>query len=266
MFDEIICIGTSFTYGHGLHPRHDKHILEWYKENKDISLDIDKHSYPSILSTLTNTPVRNYGWCGSSLDYVVRKTDELFYEEDLSNKLLILEYSNWGRSELYSTKLGQYIIANWGPEDGDDTKNGYATMLTVDYTKEYENTTEIYWDFSEEIKIYNKFLNSFQDEQLELIRKDRVFVNLLYKLYYHNIDFLVLPLQKFFTDDIINDKIVKKRNINISQTGDGMYGFISEKKLRIMDDTNGEIQEGHPSPDGYREIANKVYETIINYE
>jgi len=264
MFDEIICIGTSFTEGHGLHPRANKDILDWYKKNKNISLDINKHSYPSVLSELTGVPVKNYGWCGSSLDYVVRKADELFYEEDLSNKLLVLEYSNYGRNELYSTKYEQYIVANWGPEDGDDIKNGYATMLTIDYFKEYVNTTEIDWDFSEEINLYNKFLDSFQDEKLELIRKDRMFINFLHKLDYYNVKFLVLPLQKFFTEDIRNDDIVKKHTVDVTE--DGMYGFISEHKLRLMDETNNEIEDGHPCPAGYFEIAKKVYNSIKNYE
>jgi len=261
MFDEIICIGTSFTEGHGLHPRANKDIVDWYKKNKNISIDINKHSYPSVLSELTNTTVTNYGWCGSSLDYVVRKADELFYEEDLSNKLLILEYSNYGRNELYSTKYEQYIVANWGATDGHDIKkSGYATMLTIDYFKEYVNTAEIDWDFSEEIKLYNKFLNSFQDEKLELIRKDRMFINFLHKLDYYNVKFLVLPLQKFFTDDIKNNELVTKYTVDVTE--DGMYGFVSEKKLRIMDDTNGEIGDGHPAPDGYRLIAKQIHNSI----
>lgn len=266
MFDEIICIGTSFTYGHGLHPMHDKHILKWYRDNRGISLDIHKHNYPSILSKLTNTSVRNYGWCGSSLEYVVRKTDELFYEEDLSNKLLVLEYSSWGRSELYSTKLKKYIIANWGPTDGNDVKNGYNTHLTVDYMKEYQNTQELRWDFTEEKKLYNKYLDNFQDEHLELIRKDRLFVNLLYKLYHNNIKFIILPLEELYSENIRNDNLVKKYMVSLNNDDNGMYDFISTNKLRLMDDTAGEINEGHPSPDGYNVIAKKVYETIMNYE
>jgi hypothetical protein len=264
MIDEIICIGTSYTWGDGIDTKRNKEFIKWYKENTNEDISREKHSFPSILSNLTNIKTRNLGKCGSSIEYVCRNVEELLEKEDLSNKLLILEYANWGRSELWSNKYQEYIIANWGPEDGHDVKNGYATYLTLDYGKMYDNSGEVYWELQDEIDIYNKFCDSFMDENEILIKTDRQFLNLLYKLNQKNIKFCVIPLNVFYWNGLINDDIIKNNSCMFKFSNDdyALGGFMSHHKLRIHDDIGGDCIESHPSPSGHKKIAEEIYEYL----
>lgn len=266
MIDEIICIGTSYTWGDGLDVKRNKEIVSWYKENTNEIISRETHTWPTLLSNLLNIKTRNLGKCGSSLEYISRNTEELLESEDLSNKLLILEYANWGRSELWSNKYKNYIIANWGPEDGKDVTNGYATYLTLDYGKQYDGTLEANWDLRNEIEVYNSFCNNFIDEKELLIKNDRNFLNLLYKLYHKKINFLVIPLEPFFHEELEKDLLINENSekFYFNSENYGMAGFISDKKLRIHDDIGGDCIEGHPSPKGHLEMANQIIKTIKN--
>ena len=61
MIDEVICVGTSFTEGHGLNPRKisENPAVEWYKDNKDIDIeDMKEYSWPSVLEKESNIKTR----------------------------------------------------------------------------------------------------------------------------------------------------------------------------------------------------------------
>jgi hypothetical protein len=264
VIDEIICIGTSYTWGDGIDVKRNKDIIKWYKENTNQIISRETHAFPALLQTLTNIKTRNLGKCGTSIEYVCRNVEELLESEDLSNKLLILEYANWGRSELWSNKYQQFIVANWGPEDGKDVINGYATYLTLDYGKMYDDSTENTWELREEIELYNKFCDSFMDENRELIFKDRLFLNLLYKLNQKNIKFLVIPLNHFYWKELDKDLVLKKNlcKFVFGKNDYALGGFMSHHKLRIHDDIGGDCIESHPSPSGHKKIAEQIYEYL----
>lgn len=267
MIDEIICIGTSFTWGDGLDTKKNKEFIEWYIENTNEVISRETHSFTVVLEYLSGIKTRNLGKCGSSIEYVCRNVDELLEAEDLSNKLLILEYANWGRSELWSNKYQEYIIANWGPEDGKDVTNGYATYLTLDYGKMYDESNETYWELNDEIEIYNKFCDCFIDENKILIKNDREFLNLLYKLNYKNVKFVVIPLNTFYWNSLENDKILKENSYPFKFGDDvGSYalgGWVSHHKVRIHDDIGGDCIESHPSPSGHNQIAKEIYQYLL---
>jgi hypothetical protein len=264
VIDEIICIGTSFTWGDSTDVRRNKDAVEWYKLHHKINVSRETHSYPSLIETLTGIKTRNLGKCGSSLEYLIRNTENIIENENLTNKLFILEYSNWGRAELWSNKHNQHLISNWGPRDGNDSSvEGWASYITLDYAKEYPDTNEVSWDFTNEMKIYDSYLDNFHNETEYLIKIDRNFLNLLYKLYYKNIKFLVIPLENLFWNGL-KDDILLNNNMESFKTKDGMglYGFIAENKLRLMDLTNGIIQDGHPSIFGYQTMTNKIIDKL----
>jgi hypothetical protein len=255
MIDEIICIGTSFTEGHGLNPQKlsgDKDLtIEWYKKNNGIDINsMTQFSWPSQLHHISGIKTRNLGKCGSSIEYLMRNVEEILEKEDTSNKFFILEYSSWGRSELWSSKHNQWIVTNWGPKDGHDTKKeGYAVMMSTDYNFGIQLETD---DFS----IFEKYLDNFFNEHEYLIQRDRHFLNLLYKLKSRNIKYQVILLETPYLIELQNNELFNYKDI----LDRDMWGYIeNDVKLSITKITNGEIEDGHPSIEGHEHIANLIY-------
>ena len=258
MIDEIICIGTSFTEGHGLNPTHrqghGKYIKDsavvWYKKNKGIKINsITEYAWPSYLEKLSGIKTRNLGKCGSSIEYLIRNLEEILQNEDCSNKFFILEYSSWGRSELWSTKHNQWIVANWGPSDGVNSESGYSVMMTTDYNFGIQLEHEYF-------KIYESFLNNYFNEHEFLIKRDRDFLNLLYKLKSKNIKYQIILLENPYLIELTNHKLFNYKNI----LNKNMWGYIeNDVKLSITKITNGKILDGHPSIEGHEHIANLIY-------
>lgn len=262
MIDEIICIGTSFTEGGGLNPKKlqgggntvKDPMVVWYEKNKNIKINhITEYSWPSQLQTLSNIKTRNLGKCGSSIEYLIRNVEEIIENEDYSNKFFILEYSNWGRSELWSTLHDEWIIANWGPRDGTNPKTeGYAVMLTTNYNFGKQLEANPYF------KIYEDYLDTFFNEKEYLINRDRYFLNLLYKLQAKGIQFKIVLLEPLFWSGLSTDTLFQSNLM----TDENLYSLMINLKLDIQSLTNGEILDGHPTIDGHQYIAKLIYDKI----
>ena len=263
--NEIIFIGTSFTYGGGLHKYFNTEVVKRYKY-KGMDVSPEKNSFPSIVSNKLDLKLRNLGKSGSSIEYLMRNVEELFYTKDIDKKILVLEYSSWGRSELYSRRLGQYLVANWGARDGEDVSHrGYESYITTNYEDMMTPGID-YPSLKREMQTYDSYLNRFQDENLELIKRDRHFLNLLYKLKYNNVKYYIVCLENPYTIDLENDNVFKDNLIKISYNDDGynLSEFVNQNNLTISDDVGEDLNEGHPSPKGHEEIANIIIERIKN--
>ena len=259
---EIICIGTSYTEGGGLY---NPLVKEYYKKQNIIYDKQSEVSWPSHLNKISNTKVRNLGKCGSGIDYLIRNVEEIIENEDVSDKLFILEYSGWGRTELWDSTRNQYIVTNWGPRDGKDPKNeGYAVMMTTDYTY----GTQL--DHSE-FKLWEKFLDTHFNEIDFLINRDKQFVNLLYKLLYKKINFMVIYLENPFWVGIYNEPVITDNSLFMTENNSkaifglamGISKLVDNKKERIIDilkDTN----DYHPNIKGHESIAFEIYNKIKN--
>ena len=258
MIKEIICIGTSFTEASGLNPYGEpdnNKAVEWYKKNKNIVIkSLSEFSWPSQLYELSGIKTRNLGKCGSSIEYLMRTLEEILETEDCSDKLFILEYSSWGRSELWSSEHNQWIIANWGHKNGNDPSDGYATMLSTDYNfgKQLEHS---------EIYFYDEFLNKFFNETELLKQRDRYFLNLLYKLKAKNINYQIIPLECVFLKELENNSLYNTDKLAISD--DSLWGYVDTIGWNITSETNGTVEDGHPSITGHKKIAELLYEKII---
>lgn len=259
---EIICIGTSYTEGGGLY---EPLVKEYYKKQNIIYDKQSEVSWPSHLKKLSNKKVRNLGKCGSGIDYLIRNVEEIIEKEDVSDKLFILEYSGWGRTELWDSTRNQYIVTNWGPKDGVDPKTeGYAVMMTTDYT--YGMQLE-----PSEFKLWETFLGKHFNELDYLLNRDKQFLNLLYKLVSKKINFVVVYLENCFWEDFYNEKIVidnslfmtkNDTEVNYGHTH-GLSEFVATKGERIIDiipDTN----DYHPNIKGHESIALEIYSKIKN--
>ncbi len=257
MINEIICIGTSFMEGHGLNPNQhyaaDNPAVNWYDKNKGITIsDMKEYAWPSILEEESNIKTRNLGKCGSSIEYLIRNVEEILEKEDCSNKFFILEYSSWGRSELWSSDKNDWIIANWGHTNGKDTTDGYSTSLTLDYNMGDENQLS-----GAHIDIYNIFLNNFFNEHEFLIQRDRHFLNLLYKLSNLKIKYQVLMLENLYWEGLKNPLFNYK---NIFKQD--LWGYIKNNGLDLKTETNGVVDDGHPSITGHNHMGKFIYKKI----
>jgi hypothetical protein len=261
MIDEIICIGTSYTEGGGLY---DTKVKDYYKKQ---NINYNKQSevaWPSELHKLSNIKTRNLGKCGSGIDYLIRNVEEIIENEDVTNKLFILEYSGWGRTELWDSIRNQYIITNWGPKDGENPANGYAVMMTTDYT--YGTQLE-----PREFKIWETFLDKHFNEMDYLLNRDKQFLNLLYKLKAKQIKFVVIYLENCFWREFYNEKIVIENSIFMTPNNEevnygvshGLSRLVSDKQERIIDIIN-DSNDYHPNIEGHKTIAIEIYNKIKN--
>lgn len=262
---EIVFIGTSFTYGGGFHEHFNEEVVNRYK-NKGIEVSLEESPFPAIVSKNLNLKYRNLGKSGASIEYLMRNVENIFYNEEIKSKILVLEYSNWGRSELYSTRLEKYVVANWGPRDGIDVKNrGYETYITPSYEDE-AHPTQYRPNMKREMQVFDSYLNRFQNEQIELIKRDRQFLNLLYKLNYHGIRYYIICLENVYAVELENDPmftnhLIKMQNKN---TGYTLYEFVGENNWTISDDVGEDLNDSHPSVKGHQEIAKIITERIKN--
>jgi|14BtaG_2_1085337.scaffolds.fasta_scaffold00602_17 hypothetical protein len=258
MIKEIICIGTSFTEGHGLNPMgtdEENPAVKWYKENKNIIIkSLSEYSWPNQLSEISGIKTRNLGKCGSSIEYLMRNVEEIIESEDCSDKLFILEYSSWGRSELWTTEHNQWLIANWGHKNGDEPSDGYATMLTTDYNF----GIQLYQD---KIDIYNTFLDNFFNESEFLLQRDRHFLNLLYKLKSKNINYQIIPLEGVYLKELEKNSLFNTNKLGIKL--ESLWDYVHKVGWDITSETNGKVEDGHPSISGHKKLAELLYEKII---
>ena len=259
---EIICIGTSYTEGGGLY---DPLVKEYYKKQNIIYDKQSEVAWPSHLSKLSKTKVRNLGKCGSGIDYLIRNVEEIIENEDVSDKLFILEYSGWGRTELWDSTRNQYIVTNWGARDGKDPKNeGYSVMMTTDYT--YGMQLE-----PEEFKLWETFLDKHFNEMDFLVNRDKQFLNLLYKLVSKKINFVVVYLENCFWREFYNEQIVIDNSIFMTTNNSkvsynqahGLASFVSNKSERIIDIIK-DLNDYHPNIKGHESIALEIYNKIKN--
>jgi len=248
---EIICIGTSFTEGDGLNPKNDTHFApKWYLDNKNIKVNMTEYCWPTLLGNLSNTKTINLGKSGSSIEYLIRNIEEILETKDCKDVLFILEYSSWGRSELWCTDYNQWIVANWGPTGGVDAKTyGYSVMLSTDYNFGQQLSPEYQ-------SVYQLFLKTFFNEKEYLIQRDRNFLNLLYKLETENISYQVIMLENPFVVNLKEHRLFNYKEV----LPDNLWGFVDKHQLTITHETNGVVKNGHPSVSGHKYLANLFYD------
>lgn len=252
--NEIICIGTSFTEGDGLNPKKDIDLAPmWYLQNKNIKINsITEYCWPTVLKDLSNVTVKNLGKSGSSIEYLIRNVEEILETKDCKDTLFILEYSSWGRSELWFKEFNEWLVVNWGPKDGSDASNsGYAVMMSTDYNFGIQLEQKYF-------TIYETFLNNFFNEKEHLLQRDRNFLNLLYKLEKENISYQVVMLENPFLAHLKTHRLFNYKEL----LNDDLWGFIDRSKLSITHETNGEVFNGHPSITGHKHLANMFYSKL----
>jgi hypothetical protein len=107
-----------------------------------------------------------------------------------------------------------------------------------------------------DFKIYESFLDNYFNEHAYLIKRDRDFLNLLYKLNYKNIKYQIILLENPYLIELVNHELFNYKNI----LDKDMWGYIeNDVKLSITKITNDEIEDGHPSIEGHQHISELIY-------
>lgn len=256
MIKEIICIGTSYTEGGGLY---SPEVKDYYKKNNIVYDKQSEVAWPAHLGKLVNKKIRNLGKCGTGIDYLIRNVEEIIEHESTSDKLFILEYSGWGRTELWDSNIDKYIVTNWGPRDGKDPKTeGYEVMMTTDYTYGEQLNHDRF-------KLWETFLDTYFNEMDTLINRDKQFINLLYKLIAKNIKFLVIYLENCFWSGMYSDEVILANSLFMTRddipprydTSHGLSDFVGYRNERIIDILK-ETTDYHPNITGHKSIAEKI--------
>jgi hypothetical protein len=270
MIDEIICIGTSLTEGGGLNSERDFQIVDWYEKVKGVKVKDTTHSYPAVIETKLEIKTRNIGKCGSGINYLMRNVENILESENVTNKLFILEYSNSGREELYLNKANTFVVGNFGPEDGVNPKNGFASFITLNYNWCYSTDPTKHLELHDEMKIWDKYLDAFHNDHDWMIKNDRNFLNLIYKLQSKNIKFIIHGQnpywEEMYNEPILMDNYVKFWYNQTAHPKDGFctWNWITTNKLGIEHETNKLHDDGHPTPTGHIQIADKLIDFLKN--
>ena len=268
MINEVICIGSSHTQGGGLHPKRNADIVEYLSNKYGYPISDETHSWPAVIKTKTGINTRNLGKCGTGIEYIIRNVEDIIESEDCSDKLFVFDVSNWGRSELYYPKREQYIVANWGHRNGENPDNGFESYITPDYNKEYPDTIEVDWDFSQHCKAFNKYLNLFHDEHKWLIKQERDLLNLCYKLNAMGIGFRIFLAEPMYWKGMDEHKIITDNIIQLHRRRDGeashMWDYLDDHRISIRWDTDDKFDDGHASIKGHEVVADLVIENLTN--
>ncbi len=266
--------GDSFTAGHGcllLGTTENDPYYERYKEYVDPSKDI----WTSILAKHLNLDLINEGINGISNDLIFdlvlknisnfKMGDVIFIQTSTSirfdlpfiqNKSLFggCNKSKANRNYLYDNEDSPYFFKTiFSTNVIDDFENvgKYVLMGNINDTDKSliinESKYNLIKNFFNEFVHVGKF---YERELWRFCQLSKVIENLGVNVYILN-------------EDSWSQYVNKPKNV-ISIDDIGLLEYIVKNKLTILHDTNGEIEDYHPSYDGHKIIAEKIIKQIEN--
>jgi hypothetical protein len=259
MIKEIHCFGTSHTEGGGFEFMHKEKGIELKKFYKEQPFTKENYSYPGQLQKLIGNDIKVYNHAKSG--YGNERMYRLVYDV-LNNgtpndeKLLLLEFSIVGRKEYYSKSINDYFIANYSFNE-----DGYIQNLDVAQTyfiSSYKNVEKLIkplvYDFMRETIDFD-----IQEKTMKM--NNDFFIDYLF---YNNVNFLLTSPPYFLQPRFGGDEKIKNNLIEFEEFVHDLYVFTEMNKLRIMDDTNRQINDGHAGLEGNKKIAKIIFDKINN--
>jgi hypothetical protein len=259
MIKEIHCFGTSHTEGGGfefMHRIRNTELKQFYKEEPFTK---ENYSYPGNLQKLVGKDIKVYNHAKSG--YGNERMYRLVYEvlndgKPNDEKLLLLEFSYIGRKEYYSKSINDYFIANYSFNE-----DGYINNLDVAQTyyahshKKIEDLLKpmVYEFMTETIDF------SIQEKTMKM--NNEFFIDYLL---YNNINFLLTSPPQFLQPRFGTEEKIKNNLIEFEEYVCDLYFFIEKNNLRIWDETNDMIRDGHAGLEGNKRIAKIIFDKINN--
>jgi hypothetical protein len=259
MIKEIHCFGTSHTEGGGFEFMHKEKGIELKKFYNEQPFTKENYSYPGQLKKLVGSDIKVYNHSKSG--YGNERMYRLVYDV-LNNgtpndeKLLLLEFSIVGRKEYYSKSINDYFIANYSFNE-----DGYIQNLDVAQTyfiSSYKNVEKLIkplvYDFMRETIDFD-----IQEKTMKM--NNDFFIDYLF---YNNVNFLLTSPPYFSQPRFGGDTKIKNNLIEFQEFVYDLYVFTEKNKLRIMDDTENQILDGHSGLEGNKKIAKIIFDKINN--
>jgi hypothetical protein len=255
---EIHCFGTSHTEGGGFEFQSDSNNIELKKFYNEQPLTKENYSYPGQLQKLIGNDIKvyNHSKSGYGNERMYRLAyDVLNNKTPNKEKLLLLEFSQIGRKEYYSKSINDFFIANY-------SFNENGSIETLNMAQTYFNPN--IEDFQ---KLLKPSVYAFMKETIDFdIQEKNMKMNNIFFIHYllnNNINFLLTTPPCFLLPFDLIQKI-KNNLIEFEKDVFDIYRFVEKNKLRIMDDTNNQIPDGHSGLEGNKKIAKIIFDKINN--
>ena len=255
---EIHCFGTSHTEGGGFEFQSDSNNIELKKFYNEQPFTKENYSYPGQLQKLIGNDIKvyNHSKSGYGNERMYRLAyDVLNNKTPNKEKLLLLEFSHIGRKEYYSKSINDFFIANY-------SFNENGSIETLNMAQTYFNPN--IEDFQ---KLLKPSVYAFMKETIDFdIQEKNMKMNNIFFIHYllnNNINFLLTTPPCFLLPFDLIQKI-KNNLIEFEKDVFDIYRFVEKNKLRIMDDTNNQIPDGHSGLEGNKKIAKIIFDKINN--
>jgi len=272
-FKKIFCFGTSLSCGGGFEwDSNDQKRNKLLEENYGYLKIRDQHkfSYPYHLQQLINKlnnvkiKVENFAKSGYGNERICQSIYNLITTNEIDEEtLLLVEFSDFGRLQLYDNHFEKDFIVNYHFEDNTEDLNFSNISLAYEYF--YDNKIE-----RERLKeIYNTISN-FLDFYIDMkYVPNKISMNTFYLV--STLDNLNIPYI-IVSDSMLLDGLHNKlKNYNKLKVdydiGNGkstniLWEYIVEKQLSIKHETNKKYNDFHAGYRGNIEISKQIYKKI----
>lgn len=271
---KIYTFGTSFTEGGGFEfnkpePKYCNHGLFKHYGHLDEEKTRANFSWPGQLQKLYNSvEIINEAKSGYGNERIYRRcfdiiTDESFNKDE---SLLLFEFSDVGRREIFHSEINDYIILNYWWKEYPAKDSPEVSSFAKEYYYDTDDITDIIDKDSSFLSDYIKKTIKFEEVVKQLTRNIHLFLSFLNE---NKINYKILSTEfvnfnlKLKTDmEFLNSKKVLFELPTGPIYHDVMELF-GDYKLSIKCETNGDITDGaHLGYFGNRLVAKLIAEYL----
>ena len=273
--NKLWTFGDSFTWGYGCKQDNNK-AAAGYRNTFKNYLDTSKLIWPELVGLKMNLEVSNHAIPGATNDYILDTILKNFVNFK-KNDIVVIQMSSCGRYNFAFPKkkglLGENEREQWDEIYSPNNKSPYYLhpLFINRFTKDYEkggslSSISIPHQSNPEKTHDNLILNKKKYELIrdffsEFISTEKYyereiwrFIQIVNILTFLGINICMMHLDRWPLN-------TEKPEYLISTSDDGLGNEIKNKGLSIFKDTNGMINDYHPSYSGHEYIA----EGIIKY-
>lgn len=233
---KIIAIGCSFTEGQGL-------------KNQKIEC------YTHQLAKKLNLDYFNFGMCGTSNDYIFRKTFQLINDGTITKEdIILIQWTHYNRKELpfaYDDKMWYHYVPS--------SMHVYTDTKIIDYPTESIVKVEYYDEDLDAQKLYIESQNksSLENYILKFLNEDyqkNNTINYINSLYTYLEHFGYNHFHFFGWNGCFIESVIENKENFIKET---FGGYTNTKTLEHH------VYAQHPDKEGHLKWSEFLYEKII---
>lgn len=275
--------GDSFTAGHGCIFGQGKAFSSDYTESFYYKtyinyIDESKKIWPNIVSDNLEYDLLNMGFNGMStesiFDNVLKNLNNIE-----KNDLVIIQTSALGRYDFPFLKEKTLFGFDHKKYNGSDNifditdspyffKTVFATNIKDEYSEDLKDVLQ-YTNGQENLNEKSLSLNKEKYDSIrnffgEFISTEKYYERSIWRILRLAETLKNMGILVFIINEDIWPMYLEKPDFLIEMDEKGMSGYIIKNNLTIHSDTNGKIDDWHPSYDGHSEIAKIIINKIKN--